>query len=58
MDTDSVSGNIQGVMETAVGLLSTDFESYFEDTDYCLRASQAGFNTVLCGGVTLVPAPL
>ena len=37
-----------------VGLLAEDFESYFEDTDYCLRASKAGLRTVLCGGVTLV----
>ena len=38
----------------AIGGLATDFESYFEDTDYCLRAEQAGFHTMLCGGVTLV----
>ncbi|MBK8596266.1 MAG: glycosyltransferase [Holophagales bacterium] len=38
----------------AVGGLSEDFESYFEDTDYCLRAREAGFRTVCCGGVTLV----
>lgn len=37
-----------------VGGLSEDFESYFEDTDYCLRAHEAGFRTVVCGGVTLV----
>ena len=37
-----------------IGGLATDFESYFEDTDYCLRAREAGFRTVLCGGVTLV----
>ncbi|MCP4659873.1 MAG: glycosyltransferase [bacterium] len=39
---------------TAIGGLALDFESYFEDTDYCLRARQAGFVTMLCGGVTLV----
>jgi hypothetical protein len=38
----------------AIGGLSTDFQSYFEDTDYCLRARDAGFRTRLCGGVTLV----
>lgn len=38
----------------AVGGLSTDFESYCEDTDYCLRARDAGFKTLLCGEVTLV----
>lgn len=40
----------------AIGGLSTDFHSYFEDTDYCLRASDCGFRTVLCGEVTLVHA--
>jgi hypothetical protein len=38
----------------AVGGLSEEFESYFEDTDYCLRARAAGFRTVCCGKVTLV----
>jgi|HubBroStandDraft_3_1064219.scaffolds.fasta_scaffold05466_4 GT2 family glycosyltransferase len=38
----------------AIGGLALDFESYFEDTDYCLRARAAGFKTVVCGGVTLV----
>jgi GT2 family glycosyltransferase len=38
----------------AIGGLAEDFESYFEDTDYCLRARQAGFRVVSCGGVTLV----
>lgn len=38
----------------AIGGLSLDFQSYFEDTDYCLRARRAGFATVVCGGVTLV----
>ncbi len=38
----------------AIGALSEDFESYFEDTDYCLRARRAGFKVVVCGGVTLV----
>jgi GT2 family glycosyltransferase len=38
----------------AIGPLSVAFESYFEDTDYCLQASRAGFKTFLCGAVTLV----
>jgi GT2 family glycosyltransferase len=38
----------------SIGGLALDFESYFEDTDYCLRARQAGFATVVCGEVTLV----
>ncbi|HEX7614169.1 MAG TPA: glycosyltransferase family 2 protein, partial [Thermoanaerobaculia bacterium] len=37
-----------------IGGLSENFRSYFEDTDYCLRAREAGFRTVVCGGVTLV----
>lgn len=38
----------------AIGGLALDFESYFEDTDYCLRAEEAGFATAVCGDVTLV----
>jgi GT2 family glycosyltransferase len=38
----------------AIGGLALDFESYFEDTDFCLRARRAGWKTVLCGDVTLV----
>ena len=37
-----------------IGGLSEKFRSYFEDTDFCLRAKEAGFRTVVCGGVTLV----
>ena len=37
-----------------IGGLSERFRSYFEDTDYCLRAKEAGFRTVVCGAVTLV----
>ncbi len=39
---------------TAIGGLSLDYRSYFEDTDYCLRAREAGLRVLLCGGVTLV----
>lgn len=38
----------------AIGGLSLDYESYFEDTDYCLRAKKAGFRTICCGSVTLL----
>jgi GT2 family glycosyltransferase len=38
----------------AIGGLDLAFMTYFEDTDYCLRARQAGFETLLCGGVTVV----
>ena len=37
-----------------IGPLSEEFESYFEDTDYCFRALEAGFRTLCCGAVTLV----
>ena len=37
-----------------IGGLNEAFFSYFEDTDYCLRAKEAGFNTVCCGDVTLI----
>jgi len=37
-----------------IGPLSESFHSYFEDTDFCLRAREAGFRTVVCGAVTLV----
>src|ERR1019366_1657833 len=37
-----------------IGGLSEKFHSYFEDTDFCLRAKEAGFRTILCGAVTLV----
>jgi GT2 family glycosyltransferase/glycosyltransferase involved in cell wall biosynthesis len=45
---------IKRAVVDSIGGLSEDFESYFEDTDYCLRASNAGYATVVCGGVTLV----
>ena len=34
--------------------LSTEFHSYFEDTDFCLRAKQQGYDTICCGAVTLL----
>jgi GT2 family glycosyltransferase/glycosyltransferase involved in cell wall biosynthesis len=37
-----------------IGGLSEKYRSYFEDTDFCLRAKEAGFRTVVCGSVTLV----
>ncbi len=36
-----------------IGGLDTAFHSYFEDTDYCLRAADLGIVTVLAGVVTL-----
>ncbi|HAS52499.1 MAG TPA: glycosyl transferase, partial [Gammaproteobacteria bacterium] len=37
-----------------IGLLDEDYFSYFEDTDYCLKAWAAGFRTVCCGSVTVL----
>ncbi|MCU1348201.1 MAG: glycosyl transferase family 2, partial [Acidobacteria bacterium] len=36
-----------------VGLLPEAYESYFEDTDYCLSAAKQGYRTVCCGSVTM-----
>lgn len=36
-----------------IGGLDTAFHSYFEDTDYCLRAADVGIANVVAGGVTL-----
>lgn len=37
-----------------VGLLDEDFFSYFEDTDYCLKARVRGYRTVCSGGATVM----
>ena len=34
--------------------LATDYESYFEDTDYCLRAAEAGLRTICAGDVAVI----
>ena len=36
-----------------VGFLSEDFVTFFEDTDYCLRAAEKGWATLCCGAVTM-----
>ena len=36
-----------------IGPLDEVFHSYYEDTDYCLRAADAGVATVVAGAVTL-----
>ena len=36
------------------GLLDEDYFTYFEDTDYCLRAIEKGYRVVCCGSVTIV----
>ena len=37
-----------------VGLLDEDYFSYYEDTDYCLKARKAGFRVLCCGGATVL----
>jgi len=37
-----------------IGALSTDYFSFFEDTDYCLLAKQAGFRVINCGSLTIL----
>jgi GT2 family glycosyltransferase len=37
----------------AVGPLDDDYFSYFEDTDFCLKAGRAGFHTYCCGAATV-----
>ncbi|MCI2261675.1 glycosyltransferase [Xanthomonas indica] len=37
----------------AVGFLDEDFFSYYEDTDYCLKARAAGFRVINCGTLTV-----
>lgn len=36
-----------------IGVLDEAFHSYYEDTDYCLRAAEAGIASVVAGAVTL-----
>lgn len=37
-----------------VGHLEEEYVSYFEDSDYCLRAREAGYKTFCCGSVSVV----
>lgn len=37
-----------------VGPLDEDYFSYFEDSDYCLKARSHGFKVVCCGSATVV----
>jgi len=56
-DVDSVVAAcvyIKRAVLEAIGPLDEVFFSYFEDTDYCLRAREAGFRTACAGGVTLI----
>ncbi len=36
-----------------VGPLSDEYVTFFEDTDYCLRAAEKGWTTLCCGAVTM-----
>lgn len=47
---------LRRAMLEQIGGLSLDYESYFEDTDYCLKAAAAGWKTAVCGDVTIVHA--
>ena len=56
-DVESVVGASMYIKRSvleAIGLLDEAFFSYYEDTDFCLRAAEAGFRTVCAGGVTLI----
>jgi glycosyltransferase involved in cell wall biosynthesis len=37
-----------------IGYLDEDYFSYFEDTDYCLKAKLTGFRVVNCGALTIL----
>jgi GT2 family glycosyltransferase/glycosyltransferase involved in cell wall biosynthesis len=41
-------------LRAAIGGLDAAFFSYFEDTDYCLRAAAAGFKVVCIGDVQVI----
>lgn len=38
----------------SIGNLSEAYESYFEDTDYCLRTREAGLRVICCGSVSIL----
>lgn len=37
----------------AIGFLDEDFFSYYEDSDYCFKAREAGFRVMNCGSLTV-----
>ena len=56
-DVQSVVGAcmyIKRAVFDAIGPLNEAFVSYFEDTDFCLRAAETGFRTVCAGNMTLI----
>jgi glycosyltransferase involved in cell wall biosynthesis len=44
---------IKRAVISTIGFLDDDYFSYFEDTDYCLKAIMAGFRVVNCGDLTI-----
>jgi len=56
-EVDSVIGAcfyIKREVINQIGLLNEAFFSYFEDTDYCFQAAEAGFRTICAGNVTII----
>lgn len=56
-DVQSVIGAcfyIKRAVVTEIGGLNEDYFSYFEDTDYCFQAAEAGYRTVCAGNVTII----
>lgn len=37
-----------------VGVLDEDYRSYFEDSDYCLKAQQLGYRVMCCDSLTIL----
>lgn len=37
-----------------IGFLDENYFAYYEDTDYCFRAKVAGYETVVCGSLTIL----
>lgn len=37
-----------------IGFLDEDYFAYYEDTDYCFKAKKAGYDTVVCGSLTVL----
>lgn len=44
---------IKASLMKMIGYLDEDYFSYYEDTDYCLKAIQAGFRVICCGSLTI-----
>lgn len=45
---------IKAVVIDRIGMLDEAYFSYYEDTDYCFKAREAGFRVVLCGSLTIL----